>query len=571
MNGSDHLLSALLPVILLLSFGIVAAIGSRSLHLSPIVGYIALGLVLRLSGFNPGPSGQTIAVLAELGVLFLLFDIGLHFSFARLRTQAGDIFGFGPAQVLLAGLMLAAAARLSGLPWGGALLLGAALALSSTAVVVGLIAERHQQDCPVGRTATAILVFQDVAGIFILIVATSLQDGGAPLEAGLGALARAALCFCASLLLARFVVRPVFDFVARSRNEEVFTAVALLVALAAGWATGSIGLSVTLGAFLGGAMLADTPYRSIVQSEIKPFRGLLLGFFFVSVGLSLDMPTLLGAWHLVLLVACGLLAIKVIANMLASLIFRWSVPGSVQLGFLLAQGSEFAFVILSVPGVRASVGPQWSSVVVASVAATIAMTPGLASVGRWLAGSLRARRRLAHDPELQPKALIGPVMILGMGEVGRAVADALIHFDLGYVAMDTDQRRLAEALADGYRVEFGDLSDPRIWEPAALAGRRVSVLTEPSLEISGRLTPLTRKYFPGLLRIAVVGDAAAAIGFANVGLTPVIEVPGTGGLETAARVLEALEVSADEVASWVVGRRAILAGDESPAMAAALA
>nr|WP_184089569.1 cation:proton antiporter [Sphingomonas xinjiangensis] len=545
----------MLPIILLLSFGVVAAVASRSLHLSPIVGYILLGLMLRLSGFDLGPSEQTVSLLAELGVLFLLFDIGLHFSFKRLRAQAADIFGFGPAQVLFSTLTIAVAARLMGLPWSGALLVGAALSLSSTAVVVGLIAERHQQDCPVGLTATAILVFQDVAGIFILIVAMALQNGGTPLEASASALAKAALSFGISLVLSKYLVRPAFDFVARSRNEEVFTAVALLVALAAGWATGTIGLSVTLGAFLGGMMLADTPYRSIVQSEIKPFRGLLLGFFFVSVGLALDIATLSHSWHLVAAVALGLVALKIVANVLASLLFRWSVPGSIQLGFLLAQGSEFGFVILGLPAVRSAVGNEWSSIVIAAVAGTLALTPNLASAGRWIAGTLRARRMTVLDPELEPQALVGPVMILGMGEVGRAVADALIHFDIGFVAMETDQRRLRDALADGYRVEFGDLSDPRIWEPAALEGRRVSVLTEPSLEISGRLTPLTRKFFPDLLRVAVVADAASAVGFANIGLTPVIDAPGDGGLETAALVLEALEVPSEAISDWISSRR----------------
>ena len=151
------------------------------------------------------------------------------------------------------------------------------------------------------------------------------------------------------MLLARLVVRPLFDLIARTRNEEVFTAMALLVALAAGWATGPIGLSLTLGAFLGGMIIADTPYRPVIQSEIKPFRGLLLGFFFISVGLSLDLAALIRFWPAVIAVTVLLLAVKIVTNAAASLVFRWSVPGSTQLGFLLAQGSEFAFVILSLP------------------------------------------------------------------------------------------------------------------------------------------------------------------------------------------------------------------------------
>ena len=245
---------------------------------------------------------------------------------------------------------------------GPAILVGTTLSLSSTAVVAGLIAERHQQNCPVGQTATAILIFQDVAAIFLLIVAGALGSDQALLPVMAGALLKAAAAFGFAVILARIVVRPLFELVARSRNEEVFTAMALLVALAAGWATGVAGLSLTLGAFLGGMIIAGMPYRVVIQSEIRPFRGLFLGFFFISVGLSINTSMLLGAWAAVLATTVLLVSVKILTNGAASLVFGWSIPGSVQLGFLLAQGSEFAFVILSLPPVRALVGEYASAV-----------------------------------------------------------------------------------------------------------------------------------------------------------------------------------------------------------------
>jgi CPA2 family monovalent cation:H+ antiporter-2 len=550
----DHLLAVLLPINLLLGMGVVAAIASRALGLSPIVGYIVLGVTLAASGMNLHPSAQTISVLAELGVLFLLFDIGLHFSFRQMKRQASDIFGFGTAQVVFCAALLGGVALGFGLPPAASALLGVTLALSSTAVVVPLIAERRQQQCPVGLTATSILIFQDLAGIIVLIVASTLGADATPLAAIAAALGKTVACFAGAMLLASIVVRPLLHLVARSRSEEVFTAVALLVALSAGWFTGTIGLSVTLGAFLGGAMLADSPYRSIIQSEAQPFRGLLLGFFFVSVGLALDPAVLLHQWPLVLVALGGLLAVKVVGNVLASLVFRWSVPGSLQLGFLLAQGSEFAFVILSLPPVRALVGIAPTSVLVAALALGLAVTPNVAMLGRWLAGTLRRRRADGAAHELQPKAVLAPVLILGMGEVGRAVADALIHFDIGYTAMEAQEALLRNAIADGYSVEFGDLIDPRIWEPMSLAGRRVTVLTEPSLEIATRLTPLARQYFPDVLRIAVVTGTAQAVGFASAGLEPVVEDGQALGRATASRVLEALEMPGDAIAAWAADR-----------------
>lgn len=566
MADAHGLLAGLVPIILLLALGVAAAVGSREIRLSPIVGYIVLGIALRATSFDLGRSSASVEILAELGVLFLLFDIGLHFSFAQLRAQARDIFGFGPVQVAFATVALTLPAAAAGLGFGASVLIAATLALSSTAVVAGVIAERHQQGCPVGLTATAILIFQDVAAIFVLIVATSL--GG---QEALGwtislAVLKAAAAFGIAMVLASFVVRPVFDVVARGRNEEVFTAMALLVALAAGWATGIVGLSVTLGAFLGGAMISDTPYRPIIQSEVKPFRGLLLGFFFLSVGLSLDIAALGRLWPEVLLITTVLFALKIASNAAASLVFRWSVPGSVQIAFLLAQGSEFAFVILSLPNVRSMIGADAVAVLVAAVALSLALTPTLADAGRKLAGHLRSLKPADSDHELKPAELVGPVLILGMGPVGRAVADGLAAFGISYSALDGRQERLRNAVADGYHVQFGELADPRIWEPVGLEGRRVSVLTEPSLEIASRLTAIQSRLYPNLVRIAVVPDLASAAQFASAGLTPVVEDAGSDGLETAGTVLGLLGMDDDAVSSWRRSR-----ASERPARALASA
>ena len=393
----NPILAALVPVILLLAFGVVAVIASRAGRLSPIVGYLVLGLALRAAGASMVVNSSTIGLLAQLGVVFLLFDIGLHFSLTHVRRQARDIFGFGPVQILFGTVLLGILAFATGLAPLPALFLGAVLALSSTAVVAPLIAERHQQSCPVGLTATAILVFQDVAAIFLLIVAGAL-GGGSILPVAMFALVKAAAAFAVAVVLARLVVKPLFRLVAHTGQEEVFTAMALLVALAAAWATGQIGLSLTLGAFLGGMAVAETPYRAVIQSEIKPFRGLLLGFFFISVGLSLDVGPLLRLWPAVIGVSAALVAAKVLTNAAASLVFRWSVPGSLQLGFLLAQGSEFAFVVLSLPAVRALLGPVRVSIVVAAVALSLALTPNIAQIGRQVAGQLRRRKARIQRP-----------------------------------------------------------------------------------------------------------------------------------------------------------------------------
>jgi len=550
------LLEALSPVILLLALGVIVAVAFREIGLSPIVGYLALGLGLGATGL--AQSTEPIRVLAELGVVFLLFDIGLHFSMKHLKEQAADVFGFGPIQVLLGTLGIGLIALAFGLPPVPAFLVGATLALSSTAVVARIISERHQQGCPVGVTATAILVFQDLAAIFLLIFATAMGSGAALAPAIIAATLKAVAAFAVALLFARYLVRPLFDLVARSRNEEVFTAMALFVALAAGWSTGMIGLSLTLGAFLGGMMISETPYRAIIQSEIKPFRGLLLGFFFISVGLSLDFAELLGSWPAVLGVALMLIVAKVALNGLASLVFRWSVPGSAQMGFLLAQGSEFAFVIFSLPSIRALIGEEYSGVLIAAVALSLATAPSVADLGREIAGRLRLRGTGASNSELVAREFFGPVFIVGMGPRGRTVADALIEFDIQYSAIESDPRRLRRAVADGYRVAFGDMADPRIWEPMAMEDRQISVLTEPTFEQSRGITPVADRFFPGLTRLAVVDSPAEAARYASIGLVPIVDSAEYVGIDVAAEVLTRLQIDGGAVSAWVDRQKQLL-------------
>ncbi len=548
MNDSHSILTALLPVILLLGLGVVAAIGSRALRLSPIVGYLALGAGLAATGADLLKNDEAVATLAELGVVFLLFDIGLHFSLAHVREQAKDIFGFGPLQVVFGTLVLALPAYFFfDLSLVAALLVGATLSLSSTAVVARLISERHQQSCPVGLTATAILIFQDVAAIFLLIVAGAFGSGEAMAPAIGMALVKAAIAFAVAVLLARLVVRPLFNLVARTRNDEVFTAMALLVALGAGWVTGSVGLSLTLGAFLGGMIIAETPYRAVIQAEIKPFRGLLLGFFFISVGLSLDTAILSREWPVAIGIAIAIFVLKGLSNAAASLVFKWSVPGSTQLALLLAQGSEFALVIFSLGAVREMVGTDNSAVLIAAVALTLAATPTVAEAGRTLAGRMRLAKRseaatASIEAELQPQGSEAPVFIAGLGRVGRDVADALIEFGIDYDAIESDERLLSDAIADGYRAAYGDITDPKVWGPMEMHARRVVLLTGPDLEITQDLRTVARERYPNLLRIALARDEAAAAQFESIGIQAVVAAPSASGRNAAIAVLRALEV-----------------------------
>ena len=522
---SSQILETIQPAITLLGLGIGAALVSRACRLNPIVGYLALGLGLSTLGLADDFSGPVVATLAEAGVMFLLFNLGLHFSLGRIRAEAGNIFGFGTLQMAVAGGGFTALFLLFGLPTEFAIIGGFAFGLSSTAVVIGLVRERDQEDCPVGRAAQSILIFQDIAAILLLVAAGSLSsEGGLAPALGLAGL-KALAAFAIAVLFGRYLTGPLFRLIARLGSSEVYTATALFIALAAGWATGMAGLSLTLGAFLGGMAVAESRYRIMVQTEIDAFRGLFLSFFFISVGLSIDPALLAQNWPWVIGAAIGLIALKCLFNVIAGIANRWSVPGSIQLGFLLGQGSEFALVIFALPAVAGLVEPRLSSIIVTAIAISLAMTPAVSNLGRKLAGKLRQGppdQKLAGDD--------APVVIIGLGPSGRAVADALSYNGIGYLAVEADAKRFEIALADGYHVHQANPADPRSWDALGMGKRQVVVIATGNVAISRELTPLVQERLPDITRIIALPGPEGVEEFSALGMLPV-DVEETRGSE----------------------------------------
>jgi K+:H+ antiporter len=557
--------NSILPILILLATGIVAAILSRLMRVSPIVGYLILGAAV--SAIRPDllAAGGTVHLLAQLGVVFLLFDIGLHFSIAHVREEAVDIFAFGPLQVAASAMLLGLAAWALGSEPVIGFLVGATLSLSSTAIVVGVIAERRQQNCPVALTATAILIFQDIAAIFLLILASTLDRGGA-IPVMIGAIGKTAVAVGLSILTARFIVRPLFAILSHYGGEEVFTAVALLIALAAGWAAAMAGLSMTLGAFLGGMIVAQSPFKASIRSEIGPFRGLLVSFFFISVGASLDRNAVLAAWPAILALGAGIIVLKSVGNVAASLAFRWSVPGSIQLGVLLAGGSEFAFVIFAIPGVRSSIGPAVVTELTASVALTLALTPTLGFLGRNMAGRLRLRAERRAQAELIPVGKTNPVLLIGMGDVGRTIADALEEFDIGYDAIERNGERLRSAVADGYHAFFGDAADTRLWRVFDIEARKYSVMTSASVQAAEDWLPSARAMFPKLHRLWVARSDDEAAQLNELGLESVVAKDEVLGIEAAEVLLSAFGIAPDRISCWSMQQRARLSGPAGSAV-----
>ncbi len=551
---------ALSPAIILLLLGVLAIAITRPLRLSPIVGYLIAGLMIGPHAFDFVQENQSMHLLAELGVVFLLFDIGIHFSLSSIWEARRDIFGLGPLQMLLCAVAFGGIGLVFGLDPEYAVILGGALALSSTAVVIQTLAERRQQNCPVGLTSTAILIVQDVCAIFLLVLAASLEDGSSSTTAPnfvsviSFAVVKTALAFIAAFLLGRYAIKPLFKLLSNTRNEEIFTATALLVVLATAAATGSVGLSLTLGAFLGGMMIAETPYRHVIQTEAKPFRNLLLGFFFITIGMSLDWRILFALWVEILLFLFVLIAIKVSLVALAARVFGWSTSGAVQLSFLLAQGSELVFVIIAIPTVRDALGEATVGVVIMGIVISLVLTPSLAGLGNTVARLLRQRSAISSDKPV-PGKRTAPVIIFGMGDIGRSVADALEAHEVTYEAIEMDYERFLAASADGYPVAFGDLGDVRMMETLSVSERVAVVITVVRYELSKALMPILRLRYPNLIRFVTVDTEEDEERFKAIGMRAVVDRSVPRGLDMATAVLRSQGIDDDRIQAWMRRRQ----------------
>lgn len=544
---------ALQPVIILLVIGILAIILTRPMRLSPIVGYLIAGVMIGPHGLGVIVENETTRLLAELGVVFLLFDIGVHFSLAHIWDVRHAILGLGTLQVGLCTAGLALLASSFGFAGVFAFIIGATLALSSTAVAVQTLAEQSQQSCPIGVTATAVLVFQDICAIFLLILANSLEVSEGPLASAFAdAALKAAVAFVAAVLVGRWLIGPLFKLLSKSKNEEIFTASALLIVLLTAGATGLAGLSLTLGAFLGGMIISETHYRHVIRTEIKPFRGLLLGFFFITVGMSLDWEVLLRAWPQVLLILALLIGMKTIMTFLAAISLGMRARAATQLGFLLSQGSEFTFVIFAMPMLQAVLGHDLTAAVMTAVAASLALTPSLATLGHRVATRLASKELAACQVGMSPAMnLPPPVVIFGMGEVGRRVADGLEAHAIPYTAIEMDHERFIRANADGYPVAYGDVADLRLLETLEIARRPSIVITIIRYEVSQSLTPIVRERYPHLTRFVAVDSEEEKARFEALCMQAVVNRSFPKGLELAAAVLKAHGIGEQKIQDWM--------------------
>lgn len=466
------------------------------LRLGNVLAYLTIGILVGPPGLGLISGDEPIEALGELGVVFLLFSIGLEISVGRLRLFGLRTYGMALLQIPVTALPLAVLAHLMGISVAGSLLIGGALAVSSTAIVIQLLSARGQMTGQVGRAAIAILLMQDLAVAPMIVLVTAYGATDQSLGAALGL---ASIKFVIFIVLVgvgqRLALRPLLRLAAGAGEPEVFTAATLLLVLGIGWLSQQVGLSMALGAFAAGLLVADTAFRHQVSADIEPVRGLLLGLFFVTVGMGLDLR--FAADHVVAIAAivAVAMAVKAGAMFLVARAFRLSTPRAMALAGLLAEGSEFAFVLLPLGVMHGLVDRETAQMVTVAVGLSMAIMPLAARAADLIARGVVRGQPVLGELESEGNEIHGHVTIAGFGQVGMAVARFLIGEQVPILALDHSEQRVAQSRARGLPVFYGNAARKDVLRAARLDRAQVLVVVVPDPKTAEQITTIARQSF----------------------------------------------------------------------------
>jgi len=487
--------------VMFLAAAVIAVSLSRRAGLGAVLGYLAAGAMIgpHVLGLTPDMSQAT--QLSELGVIFLLFIIGLELSPQRLWVMRRAVFGAGAAQVAASALLLGGAAWLAGVQRNGALIVGLGLALSSTALGLQILAERKELASPHGRLAFAILLFQDLAAIPILAVIPLLGTHATAVSSATGlTVAKMIVVIAAIVVGGRWLLRPVFRTVAGLRIPEVFTATALLVVLGVAWLMQLSGMQMSLGAFLAGVLLADSEYRHEIEAQIEPFKGLLLGLFFLSVGVSLDLGLIRREPLQIAAIVGTLLLLKsAVLLTISRLSGKLDLAGALQLATILAGGGEFAFVVFGLAAQHGLLATAQHDALVVAVTLSMALTPlSLIAVSRWL-----ATRKAPEPPAFDAIVDEHPrVIIAGYGRMGQIVSRILRAQRIAFTALETSAAQVDFSRRFGSHIYFGDPARPELLRAAGADKAEIFVLATDDPEANLRTARMVKRAFPHLKIVA---------------------------------------------------------------------
>ncbi len=547
--------STLELVLLYLVAAVLGVVACRSLKLPPMLGYLVVGVLIGPNALAFAQDSAAVKYLAEFGVVFLMFVIGLEFNLPKLRSMRTLVFGLGLAQVGLTmlvtlvghfGLVFAYAwlfERQWQMSWQGAIVLGGALAMSSTAIVVKLMAERLELDSEHGRRVLGVLLFQDLAVVPLLVLIPALGSPPEQMLMALGfAVLKAAALLTVLLVGGQRVMRWWLTLVARRKSEELFILNLLLITLGLAWLTEHAGLSLALGAFVAGMLVAETEYKHQVETDIRPFHDVLLGLFFITIGMKLDWRPVIDQWFLVL----ALTSAPVLAKFALVAALTWAfraTPGvALRTGLYLAQAGEFGFVLLTLGADNGLVAPQWMSPVLASMVLSMLATPFLIMYSNRIVNRLSSSDWMMQSVALTTiakKAIAteAHVIICGYGRSGQALSRLLSQERIPYMALDLDPDRVRQAAAAGRSVVFGDAARLQSLMAAGLARAAAVVVSYNDTPSALKILRLVQEHAPKVPVIVRTIDEADIDRLKAAGATEVVPEAIEGSLMLAGHAL----------------------------------
>jgi CPA2 family monovalent cation:H+ antiporter-2 len=555
-------------LVILGTAGIVVPI-LRRCGLSPILGYLGAGALLGPLGLGsltqsfPAlywvtiKDAQNVAGIAELGVVFLLFLIGLQLTFQRLLTMRRLVFGMGSLQVIVTASFIAGIAALAGQMPAAAAILGASLSLSSTAIVLEILSNEGRLATTAGRASLSVLLAQDLAVIPILVFVSILGmgSGGSVITSLAAALFEAAIAVAFIMIFGRLLLRPLFELVASARSSELFVAAVLFVVIGSGLIAYRAHLSMALGAFVAGLMLAETEYTKTIQAAIDPFKGLLLGAFFFTVGMNIDFREFVREPRWLLAAVVCLLALKSLILVALGRFFRLPWPAAIETGLLLASGGEFAFISISAASVVGLIGSEMSSFTLAVTAVTMALTPLLSMAAHPLASVLRAQRTM--DPELAVRPPVGErhAIVVGYGRIGKVVCSLLSQHGVPYIAVDFDAAAVARDRRNGHPVYYGDAADAKFLEICGLLEATAIIITIHTQLAIDKVVDRVRAARPDIFIVSRARDADHARHLYSIGASEAVPETIEASLQLSEAALVGLGIAPGSAISSIHEKR----------------
>jgi monovalent cation:H+ antiporter-2, CPA2 family len=535
--------SALFSVVILLLAVVVAVMAFRRFGLPPMLAYLLVGMTIGPFALGWMPDNETTHGLAEFGIVFLMFSIGLEFSLAQLSAMRRTVFGLGGAQVVLTIVIVMAIAMALGVDWRGGLTLGGIIAMSSTAIVAKLLIERVELQSAHGRMVMGVLLFQDLAVVPLLVLLPALAQGPERFFATFGiALLKAALILSLLLWYGRRLMRSFFHLVAKQKSSEIFVLNVLLVTLGLAWVTELAGLSMALGAFVAGILISETEYRYQVEDYIKPFRDVLLGLFFVTIGMRLDLGALIGnlGWVVSILAAILLIKFGIVWGLARA--FRHSTAVSTRSALILSNAGEFGFVLLANAGALDLLEHRTQQIVLAAMLISMLIAPIIVAqmdrivlyfcTSEWDERALRL-----HELAIKSMGRDHHVIICGYGRSGQNLARFFAREDISFIALDADPERVRQAAAAGDSVVFGDAGRRDVLLAAGANRASALVISFADVALSLRILEHAREVNPALPVIVRTSDDSELEKLQAAGATEVVPEILEGSLMLASHTM----------------------------------